>query len=421
MKKFLSLFVISIMLTASVIPVYAANDTVKIKVDGKELSDAQAILKDGSTLLPVRSVGTALGSDVLWDAATQTVILEKDNTTVVAPVGEKFMIVNDEVMDITVPAQIIDGRTYVPLRTLGDVLDCDITWISSTKTVEITSKNTTKNRDLFADDTTVSSLEAVYIAVGETVPVPSDGNNWINWSNNKIISCEWSYFNGEEVVMMKGLKKGNCTVKLYVSDSQKGTIQGDYTEFKVYVVDEDSAKYQEQKAKRIAAGYDIEDSQASLIAEENALKESLGLKLINIYEKNYINKNGVLIIPIESKKELTGSLYLTVNSNADLEIVLDEYDGKPAIFIKGKKLESTNVILRYYYGTEKLDFYINEQPYEPTLLKERETICLISGKKTAAWEFKVNVVNETNSNFKQQAKERLENGISYDLYLNGEA
>ena len=67
-----------------------AEDNVKIKVDGAVLSDAQAVLKDGVTLLPVRSVGTALGGNVTWDSVTKTVVVEKDKTTVVAPVGENI-------------------------------------------------------------------------------------------------------------------------------------------------------------------------------------------------------------------------------------------------------------------------------------------------------------------------------------------
>lgn len=187
------------------------------------------------------------------------------------------------------------------------------------------------------------------------------------------------------------------------------------------MVDESSPKYQEQKAERLLSGYDIAGNQADLVAREEALKEKMGLELLNVSERNYIKKDGVFIIPIESNVELTGLISLTVDKNAGLEAVLDEYGGKPAIFIKGSKLANTNVILRYFYDDGALDLFLNEQTEEPDLLKERDEARLITGKESAAWEIRINVVYESNNNFKKQEKERLENGISYDLYLSGQA
>ena len=114
-----------------------SDSGVKIKVNGKQLSDAQAILKDGTTLLPVRSVSTALGGNVTWDNTTKTVIIEKAGTTIIAPVGQKYILVNGKSKACNIPPQIIEGKTYIPLRVIGEALSCNITWINETKTVEI--------------------------------------------------------------------------------------------------------------------------------------------------------------------------------------------------------------------------------------------------------------------------------------------
>lgn len=423
MKK-IRVFLFGMLMLLGVSTIALAEDNVKIKVDGAVLSDAQAVLKDGVTLLPVRSVGTALGGNVTWDSVTKTVVVEKDKTTVVAPVGEKYIIIDDKTKSISVPSQIIGGKTYIPLRAIGEALSCDINWVNTTKTVEITDKKVSEDKDLFQDsknDVPYFLSDSIYLTEGETVPVPVVGGNWVHWSNGKIINCEWNYYNNEQVIMIKGLKKGSSSLKLYESDSRTGRIEGDYTEIRVYVVDESSPKYQEQKAERLLSGYDIAGNQADLVAREEALKEKMGLELLNVSERNYIKKDGVFIIPIESNVELTGLISLTVDKNAGLEAVLDEYGGKPAIFIKGSKLANTNVILRYFYDDGALDLFLNEQTEEPDLLKERDEARLITGKESAAWEIRINVVYESNNNFKKQEKERLENGISYDLYLSGQA
>lgn len=56
------------------IPVMFNN--IKILVDGKELkTDKEPFIYEGTTYLPVRAVGEAVGKNVAWDAVSQTVIL----------------------------------------------------------------------------------------------------------------------------------------------------------------------------------------------------------------------------------------------------------------------------------------------------------------------------------------------------------
>lgn len=56
------------------IPVMFSN--IKIVVDGKELkTDKEPFIYEGTTYLPVRAVGEAVGKNVTWDAASKTVIL----------------------------------------------------------------------------------------------------------------------------------------------------------------------------------------------------------------------------------------------------------------------------------------------------------------------------------------------------------
>lgn len=56
------------------IPVMFNN--IKIVVDGKELkTDKEPFIYEGTTYLPVRAVGEAVGKNVTWDADSKTVIL----------------------------------------------------------------------------------------------------------------------------------------------------------------------------------------------------------------------------------------------------------------------------------------------------------------------------------------------------------
>lgn len=56
------------------IPVMFSN--IKIVVDGKELkTDKEPFIYEGTTYLPVRAVGEAVGKNVTWDDASKTVML----------------------------------------------------------------------------------------------------------------------------------------------------------------------------------------------------------------------------------------------------------------------------------------------------------------------------------------------------------
>lgn len=92
-RKFLALCIAALAVTATGVSVIAKTSTeninvsynnIKIVVDGKTvLTDTEPFIYNGTTYLPVRAVGEALGKEVNWDSATNTVYL--GSTTGSAP------------------------------------------------------------------------------------------------------------------------------------------------------------------------------------------------------------------------------------------------------------------------------------------------------------------------------------------------
>lgn len=79
MKKFLlGLFVVIIFASTIVYAsIYIAEDaSFKIFVGGKEFTDGKAIVIDGSTYLPLRSIGKAFGAEVKWNEALRRVEID---------------------------------------------------------------------------------------------------------------------------------------------------------------------------------------------------------------------------------------------------------------------------------------------------------------------------------------------------------
>ncbi|MBQ3462771.1 MAG: haloacid dehalogenase-like hydrolase [Clostridia bacterium] len=122
---------------------FAANDDIKVIVDGTELviseEDTKPFVEDGRTLVPMRAIFEALGATVEWDDATKTVTGVSDSGSVEMQVGSDTIKINGNDVPVDVPAQIVDGRTVVPVRVISEGLNCDVDWSQETRTVIISS------------------------------------------------------------------------------------------------------------------------------------------------------------------------------------------------------------------------------------------------------------------------------------------
>ncbi|WP_458397546.1 copper amine oxidase N-terminal domain-containing protein, partial [Anaerotignum sp.] len=90
----------------------------------------------GYTMLPVRAVAVALGintQNVLWDQATKTVTILYGQRIITMQVGAKVVYVNGSAIPASASVEIVDGRTFLPMRDLATALGVtDITWDAAT-------------------------------------------------------------------------------------------------------------------------------------------------------------------------------------------------------------------------------------------------------------------------------------------------
>lgn len=105
-------------------------------IDFEPYGQAPVII-DGRTLVPLRAIFEAMGAEVNWDAATNTVTAVRDNTTISLAIGSDQLYVNGQAKTIDVPAQIINERTMVPVRAVAESFGCDVDWNESARRVYI--------------------------------------------------------------------------------------------------------------------------------------------------------------------------------------------------------------------------------------------------------------------------------------------
>ena len=187
-KKWIALGTTLVMTAAMAIPAMAAIDyeTARLRpdftimIDGKEKnfkrsdgSAAFALVYEGSTYLPLRAIGEAIGRNVNWDEDTKTITLEVERETkdssnkavegkakdVSVQVRKDFTIVIDSKEQTfrtsagkEIYPLLYDGSTYLPLRAIGQIMDKNVEWDNDTKTVTLTSEGfTVTDADTFGD------------------------------------------------------------------------------------------------------------------------------------------------------------------------------------------------------------------------------------------------------------------------------
>jgi len=117
-----------------------AAKAITIYVDGVQVkTDQPPVMIQGRVMLPLRAIFEALNARVDWDPRNQTVTGIKGDTTVVLKMKSKVATINGERVTLDVPAQIVRGRTMVPVRFVSEALGQEVDWNSYTQIVSIKS------------------------------------------------------------------------------------------------------------------------------------------------------------------------------------------------------------------------------------------------------------------------------------------
>lgn len=140
-------------------PAAQAAPTVEIIINGQQIaSDVQPVIVEGRTYVPLRVVSENLGARVTWmEQDRQVVISWKTEATPDLPQtsGDIPIILDGQVLRIpaTYGKPFINSqwRTMIPLRAVGEALDCEVQWLAQSYTVVIDSRAQLEDRRLFTD------------------------------------------------------------------------------------------------------------------------------------------------------------------------------------------------------------------------------------------------------------------------------
>ena len=95
------------------------------------------VIRNSRTLLPIRTIVESLGGEILWSDAEKKVTINYNGRTIDMWIGELDMLVDGIVVKNDVEPQIINARTFLPLRFVAENMGCKVGWTDETKTVTI--------------------------------------------------------------------------------------------------------------------------------------------------------------------------------------------------------------------------------------------------------------------------------------------
>jgi hypothetical protein len=103
--------------------VYANPDTLR---QGRVLA---ALVRNGTLMVPLRSMFEQMGATVSYDAASKSVKASKPGTDVQVTLGKSVVLINGESRPLDVPPMMYKGVVLVPVRVISEALGAYVQWV----------------------------------------------------------------------------------------------------------------------------------------------------------------------------------------------------------------------------------------------------------------------------------------------------
>ena len=117
---------------------YNKSQMIRVIINGSQIPfDVNPQIVGGRAMVPMRTIFEAFGLKVDWDNKTKTAQGEGEGNTVEFTIGSSKAITNGQEKTLDTPANIINGRTMIPLRFLSENLGYHVVWIEKSNLILI--------------------------------------------------------------------------------------------------------------------------------------------------------------------------------------------------------------------------------------------------------------------------------------------
>lgn len=130
--------------------------------------NSNIINKNGYILIPFRDLFEILDANVDWNNVKRTITAKKDDKILTINVDTNSATLNDKTLNMPISVEIIEDKTYVPLRFVCEAFNMEVNWDSSKQNISIKTEKPNyiflKNLYTQNNEKLISQEEAVKMA-----------------------------------------------------------------------------------------------------------------------------------------------------------------------------------------------------------------------------------------------------------------
>lgn len=170
MKQSISMYRRTCLVAAAAIGLAMARaDAASVLLNGQYMhTSAPPIVRNGSTLVPMRDIFEALGASVQWNALTQGIAASRGATSISMQIGNRNALVNGQQVYLSQAPALYNGSTMVPLRFVSESMGANVDWNGTLQQVSISTNGSV------GSGSQVAGVRQISIPSGVVVPVTLD-------------------------------------------------------------------------------------------------------------------------------------------------------------------------------------------------------------------------------------------------------
>lgn len=179
--------------SANNLDIIESND-INLIIDSEKISlSTPTILSNSHILFPLRELCDNLSNvdiNLFWDNKGQAVTISYNDKTLLLNLSSNIARINNTEVMLPCSPILYKDKTYVPLRMIGEFLDCFTIWDNDSKTAFIKNSNEYFETKMFLDNLNdiVSNTYDIKIDVINEINDISFGNSiYINTKENTIL------------------------------------------------------------------------------------------------------------------------------------------------------------------------------------------------------------------------------------------
>ncbi|WP_110930022.1 stalk domain-containing protein [Paenibacillus bouchesdurhonensis] len=97
-------------------------------------------INNGHVFIPIRMIGDLMGTNVIWNNMSKSIIIQDDDKTIKMSLNEKAVTVNNDEIILETPPFFKNNTVFVPLRFLTEVMNINVNYYEDKRVVEVQSE-----------------------------------------------------------------------------------------------------------------------------------------------------------------------------------------------------------------------------------------------------------------------------------------